>query len=428
VKGLFSPRVLQWAGKGFWAAADQALFAGSNFLVNILLARWLSPEEYGAFALAYSIFLFLAGLHSAVLTEPMLVFGAGKYADCFLQYLKILLHGHWAVTGLIALLLALAACALGHMALVIPAQALAGLTLVVPFVLYSWLLRRAFYVKGAPQWSALGGGLYLVLMLGTFGGLRALGKLSPFSAFLALGTVSALVSILLLRFLAGGSKREETMPERNSVLGAHWAYGRWLALHSLVFWVFSEAYVPALTAFQGLAMAGVYRAYRNLTLPIFHFLTALGSLVLPAASRRYCQEGFIGLKRITVFWTVLAFLCAILYSAIIYALRRPLVALLLGEPYMAYTDLLGILLLGRGVVVLGRGGEIAARVVERPQFVLYSYLAGSVATAGLSLFLVPAFGLWGAAWATVGSFAVQTLAITILTWSLWKGAGFHVRD
>lgn len=426
-KGLFSPRVLHWAGKGFWAVTDQALFAGTNFLVNILLARRLSPEEYGAFALAYSVFLFLAGLHSAVLTEPMMVFGAGKYADCFLPYFKILLHGHWAVAGLIALLLALAAWVLGHTALAIPAQAFAGLTLAAPFILYSWLLRRAFYVKGAPQWSALGGGLYLVLMLGTFGGLHALGKLSPFCAFLALGTVSGLVSILLLRFLAGGSKKEETTPERNSVLGAHWAYGRWLALHSLVFWVSSQASVPALTAFQGLAMAGVYRAYQNLTLPIFHFLMALGSLVLPAASRRYRQEGFIGLKKITVSWTMLALLCAIFYSTIIYALRRPLVAFLLGEPYMAYTDLLGIWLLGPVIVVLGRGGEIMARVAERPQFVLYSYLVGSVATVGLFLFLVPAFGLWGAAWATVGSFAVQTLIITILSWSICKGAVFRVR-
>ena len=67
-----------WLGKGFWALLDQGLFSGANFLVNILLARWLPPEEYGAFAVAMSVFYLLAGFHTAVLTEPMMVFGAGK--------------------------------------------------------------------------------------------------------------------------------------------------------------------------------------------------------------------------------------------------------------------------------------------------------------------------------------------------------------
>ena len=37
------------------ALADQALFAGSNFILNIVLARWLSPNDYGAFGVAFSM-------------------------------------------------------------------------------------------------------------------------------------------------------------------------------------------------------------------------------------------------------------------------------------------------------------------------------------------------------------------------------------
>ncbi len=36
---------------------DQSLFAGSNFIVSILLGRWLIPTHYGAFSTAYSVFL-----------------------------------------------------------------------------------------------------------------------------------------------------------------------------------------------------------------------------------------------------------------------------------------------------------------------------------------------------------------------------------
>ena len=69
---------------------------GTNFVVNILLARWLTPAEYGAFALAYSVFVLLGVFHIAILIEPMLVFGPGRYRERFPEYLGILLRGHFA--------------------------------------------------------------------------------------------------------------------------------------------------------------------------------------------------------------------------------------------------------------------------------------------------------------------------------------------
>jgi len=68
----------EWIIRGDWAVLDQGLFSGANFLVNILLTRWLSPEEYGAFAVALSTFYLFADFHTAVLTEPMMFFGLGK--------------------------------------------------------------------------------------------------------------------------------------------------------------------------------------------------------------------------------------------------------------------------------------------------------------------------------------------------------------
>ena len=47
----------RWAGKGLTAVLDEGVFFGCHFMVNVLLARWLPLREYGAFALAYSIFV-----------------------------------------------------------------------------------------------------------------------------------------------------------------------------------------------------------------------------------------------------------------------------------------------------------------------------------------------------------------------------------
>lgn len=78
---------------------DQALFAGANFLVSILLARWLKPAAYGAFSLAYAIFLLLGTVHTGLWTEPMLVYGSGRYRENFPAYQQILLRHHSFATG-----------------------------------------------------------------------------------------------------------------------------------------------------------------------------------------------------------------------------------------------------------------------------------------------------------------------------------------
>ena len=82
-------------GKGFWAVMDQGLVATSNFTLNILLARWLTPNEYGAFSVAYTIFLFLSTFHIGMLNEPLLVFGPGKYKCKIRTYLRVLILGNW---------------------------------------------------------------------------------------------------------------------------------------------------------------------------------------------------------------------------------------------------------------------------------------------------------------------------------------------
>src|SRR6202030_792544 len=47
----FEPSLLDklrlWINKGGLALLDQGLISGSNFILSMLLARWLTPESYG---------------------------------------------------------------------------------------------------------------------------------------------------------------------------------------------------------------------------------------------------------------------------------------------------------------------------------------------------------------------------------------------
>src|SRR5258708_31580767 len=73
-RGGISSKPLRWMKKGGLAILDNGLISGSNFLLGILLAPWLSPDRTSAYALAFSIFILVGFLYQALLLEPLSVF------------------------------------------------------------------------------------------------------------------------------------------------------------------------------------------------------------------------------------------------------------------------------------------------------------------------------------------------------------------
>jgi len=80
ILGLKRQQMWIWGKRSFLSLADQSLTSGSAFLLNVLLARWLAPEAYGAFAVSFAGFLFLSGFHNVLFVEPMTVMGPSSYS------------------------------------------------------------------------------------------------------------------------------------------------------------------------------------------------------------------------------------------------------------------------------------------------------------------------------------------------------------
>src|SRR5260370_12180520 len=90
-------RWMFWATRGSLALLDQGLISASNFVISILLARWLLPVQYGSYALAFAVFLLLSLSYQALLLEPQRIFGPTDYGDRQREYLGGLL---WIHSGL----------------------------------------------------------------------------------------------------------------------------------------------------------------------------------------------------------------------------------------------------------------------------------------------------------------------------------------
>lgn len=387
-------RGLPWAAKGSLAIADQGLFASSNFLLNVLLARWLQPAEYGAFALAYSVFLLLLVLHNALLISPMLVFGSGKYRESFTNYLGILLRGHFVLMIASAALLGAMAFLLGWAYSLAVEQAFLALAVGAPFILLLWLLRRTFYVRLTPGWAAVGGGVYLVTLLAGAVALHAAGRLTPATGFLAMAAASLVTCLLFLALLRPSLAADSTTVRAVAV--DHWNYGKWIAAAAGPGWLTNNIYYLVLPVWVGLAEAGGLKALMNLTMPALQSMAALGTLLLPVLVRNRNFGGPRAMKRTLKVSLALFLLGSACYLTLLWGFRLQIFELLYAGKYAMYAAwpllLAGLLPFAQS---LPNVAGAALEAVERPDLVFWSYVGSGAVALALGVPLTFAIGLGG---------------------------------
>lgn len=390
-------RIFPWAAKGGFAILDQVLFAGANFAVNILLARWLPPAEYGAFALAYSIFLLLGTFHTAIFTEPMLVFGPGKYRECFREYLGILLRGHFRLMIPGGLILVGAAFLFGRVYSASLEPALLGLAFAAPLILLLWLARKALYAQLRPGCAAAGGCLYLVLLLGSMAILRVEDWLSLGTAFIAIGIAASVASVFFMIILGPHWKTRGSNPSAQIVFSDHRRYGRWSAATAGIIWFPGNIYFILLPIWIGLEGAGALKALINLAMPVLQIISALSLILLPILVQDLKLRGARVMGKTMRSFFLLFLFGSMLYLAILWGLRDEIFRLLYAGKYMEYASwpvlLAGALPLGTCVTAALSN---TLRALERPDLIFWCYLGSSIVALLAGIPLIADIGVAGA--------------------------------
>lgn len=399
---------MPWVEKGSLAITDQGVFASSNFLLNVLLARWIKPADYGAFALAYSVFLLLLVLHGALFTGPMLVFGPGKYREHFREYLGILLRGHITLMLPCAGLLAATAFLLGWLYSPAVERAFLALAVGAPFILLLWLLRRVFYARLNPKWAAAGGSVYLVILLAGVLALHAIGRITPATGFLVMAAASLIACLLFLVLLRPTSATESL--SFRAVASDHWRYGKWVAAAAGPLWVSNNIYYLVLPAWAGLAEAGGLKALLNLAQPGFQSITALGLLLVPILVRDLDSGGLRAMKRTMKMSLGLFLLGSACYLALLWEFRYQIIHFLYAGKYTGYASwpllLAGLLPFALSLSNVPGGGLLA---LEKPNLVFWSAVASGVAALVLGIPLASILGMEGALIGLLTSFILMAV-------------------
>jgi O-antigen/teichoic acid export membrane protein len=409
-------RAMFWATRGSLALMDQGLIAASNFGIGIVLARSLSPQEYGSYALAYAIFLLLSLAYQAIVLEPQRVFGSTLFENSQRGYFRALLRIHSGLglgTGFVLGGLALLLHILRPTAL--PA-ALAGVMIAAPCVLLLWLLRGAFYVRMSPQNAVAGSSVYCAVLLIGMAVLYYLRQLSAFGAFVAMA-IAALVGsvVLLIRFRLLARSDQELVGWKDVSL-KHWEYGRWILLSSFLTWLSGDVYYPLVSSMSGMAAAGDLRALLNFSLPIAQALNALTVFTVPYAARVYQTAGLSALlaaiRKIGAVFVAIA----VCYWAVVVVFNKPIMDALYRGTYADVASLLPLIAIGSLPWNFAYVPTIAFRAFRSSVSLLVIYCVSSAISLGIGIPATRMYGLRGTLWAMILSYAAALVTALMLLW------------
>ncbi len=408
-------KMVRWGTKGGLAILEYGLIAGSNFVLGFLLARWMTPEQYGAYGLGFSIFLLLSFLYQALLLEPMSVYGGSNYRENLRGYMRTSLKMHNAISAVIFVVFAIAAAvtfAIGKSPAL--AGALAGLTVAAPCIFLFWFGRRGFYLKISPGPAAVGAVLYFVLVVGGVFVINRLRVLSSFSAFLLMGLAALACGIALLLALRRVLDPSTEVPDLRHTWSKHWSYGKWALGSSIVGWIPTYLYFSVVSIFAGIAHAGELRALMNLAGPVLQTYAALSMLFLPYASRVQSKEGTAGTYALTWRMTALFTVGAVAYWAVVIPFRAPILKLLYAGNYGSVGDYLPFFALETIIWSASVGASIVLRAMEAPRYIFFANCGASVITLVVGIPATKFFGLWGVVWSIILANSAALVMVIVL--------------
>lgn len=410
-------RIRRWGLKSALSIVDQGLTAAVGFGVNVLLARWLLPDTYGAFAIGFAGFLFISGFHNALLLEPLTVMGPSSHARRLPVYFREQLALHGVLVGALSAVIFMAGLVLWRMTPQSPlVGAVTGSGLALPFLLLLWLVRRMCYVLQRPSTAVLGSTFYFLFVFGGLSTIHFFGRVTPLMAFSLMGfgsLLAASVLMILLKSEFSEHTSSQTPFSLRQVLRENWWYGRWLMGSAVLYSITSQSQMFLIAGWLGLGAAGILRAMQIPALAMTQVISATGLLILPAFSYDFGRGTTARLRHKATLVNAGMGGAALGFAGLLVPFAGIADHLLFSGKYSAYSSLMPLLALVPAVVGASIGHAMALRASQRPHFDLLANLVAAPVGIISALFFVRWWGLIGAVYSIVLGFLALSATTVI---------------
>lgn len=371
--------------------AEQGIFSGTSFFVNIALASQIGIYQYGLFASLTIALYLLLGISQALIIQPMQTYLA-----------KCPEHASYKSFLLIALLFLTTGMVIVYIFInSLPFEVLANyreFTFSFILYIYSFLifdfLRKYFLAIDKVAVNLFNAAVYAVT-LSSVSILVFYNQITDLSDIFLLLAFSHLPSIIifLLNFIKGTI--EFQLPQMKNHLKYHLKEGKWLMYASLVQWSSSNIFLLSSGVIVGIEALGVLKYFQTLFGVINILLQGIENFVLPKLSRAYststeaCYSEFQ--KLFGGFLSIL-----ILGLIIIAVFSNPLLSLFAKETISKYYQVLSALAVLYLIILIGYPLRLIIRILDLNKYYFIAYLLSFVFSLLTYQLLLQEFGIVGA--------------------------------
>ena len=400
-----------------FSIGDQGLYSFANFLLNILLVRWLAFEQYGVFAFGFSVFLFLSGFHNSLILEPISVLAMRNHKSHLWSYLGLQIRFHFIVVIILGLFCIFISGLVSFYSDQISMSLFyAGIS--TPFLLSFWFLRRLCYIESNPLIAVIGSSFYSILLLFSLFLFHLFDCLSPLFGFIIMSFSSLFSSILIWILLKRKYSSTLTifLPIKE-ILREQWNYSKWATGVTILYWINSFIAIPALGIIIGLEASGIFRGLQNIILPLQQIGAALGNLFVPWFSSQ--DHGNKKKIQKISFQTIFGFsFLGIIYLIPILLIPEKLLSLLYNEAqmnnYIYEVRLVGVVGL---ITMIIASLSIILQGLKKPNGIFWANCFGSFFSIFVTISLILKKGLLGA---IEGSIITLTVILFILSYFYFR--------
>ena len=401
------------ARQGYLSGLDQALISLTNFLATILLARALTPTQFGAYGVGFLLLHLGRAVQEGVIVQPMTSLGPSLQGDVRRAYLT----GSAALQTWLAVIGALA-CALTGWILTRLGNTVAGPTL---FALWFPLLlaqpqefiRRVFYTLSQVDLAVLNTLVSSVVRLAALAWMLGAGADQGTAGLYAIGWGGAAGLALGLALTRRLWIRRQV--ETIAAWRRNWAFGRWVLGSTMANWVAVEVY-PILTAgLVSFAATGAYRALQNVVAPIHSLLRAMDTYFTPRLADRRRIAGANGVVHMVrqMFLVTGPPVAFVLVVAVAFA--EPILRLLYGETYVEYASGMRLMAVFYALWYSFWPIQSALKALERTRPIFVGSVVAMIAMATVGVLAILAYGVYG----TIAGQAMSALILSLVLWATW---------
>lgn len=364
---------------------DQAIFSLVGLVQTAVLARALSPDLFGVYAMAMSFVLVCHAVHWGLVVMPMTVSSAQQSELPLRSWMK------WHVVVTLGLLLLCAVVASltntwRSAADVSKASALAAI--VLPGYLSYEHFRRQFFLTGQ---SAKMPRIAVVWGLFQLGCLAVVVMLFPTPSAAALGVAAASFAAALVAAVAGWPRAGKLDASLGELLRQRTAAIAGNTAAVLPYMGYNTAMPIVVGQISGPGAAGVFSATRLFLAPMNTVAAAIGSVDKPRAAQALRTGGAEGLTQQLWRTARVMAMFAVPYAIVVAFTTEHLVAWVLGAQFAAYGDLVRLWVVIGVIMSVGHPLETGLIVLDQAHLLFWSRMLALVVAVAV-LALVPGQG------------------------------------